>query len=87
MLTLHNVIIFIKSILNEDKSHYHYNIFLEKCLINWKIMPNFFFDSITISRFGDTKIAKEECMVQQKLWKLGLLLLIMLSTPSIWLDI
>ena len=30
-LTLDNVIIRIKSILNKDKSHYYYNIFLEKC--------------------------------------------------------
>ena len=31
MLTLHNVIIHIKSVLNKDKSHYYYKIFLEKC--------------------------------------------------------
>ena len=30
-LTLHNVIILIKSVLNKDKNHYHYKIFLEKC--------------------------------------------------------
>ena len=30
ILTLHNVIILTKSVLNEDKNHYHYNIFLEK---------------------------------------------------------
>ena len=29
-LTLHNVIILIKSVLNKDKSHYYHNIFLEK---------------------------------------------------------
>ena len=29
-LTLHNVIIYIKSVLNEDKNHYYYKIFLEK---------------------------------------------------------
>ena len=29
--TLHNVIIHIKSVLNKDKSHYYYKIFLEKC--------------------------------------------------------
>ena len=32
ILTLHNVIIFIKSILHKDKNHYYYKIFLEKCL-------------------------------------------------------
>ena len=32
-LTLHNVIILIKSVLNnKDQNHYYYNIFLEKCL-------------------------------------------------------
>ena len=31
-LTLHNVIILIKSVLNKDKNHYYYNILLEKCL-------------------------------------------------------
>ena len=31
ILTLHNVIIHIKSVLNKDKNHYHYKIFLEKC--------------------------------------------------------
>ena len=30
-LTLHPVIILIKSVLNIDKNHYYYKIFLEKC--------------------------------------------------------
>ena len=30
-LTLHNAVIHIKSVLNRDKNHYYYNIFLEKC--------------------------------------------------------
>ena len=30
-LTLHNVILLIISILNKDKNHYYYEIFLEKC--------------------------------------------------------
>ena len=30
-LTLHNVIIHIKSVLNKDKNHYYYKIFSEKC--------------------------------------------------------
>ena len=30
-LNLHNVIIHIKSVLNTDKNHYYYKIFLEKC--------------------------------------------------------
>ena len=31
LLTLHNVVIFIKSVLNEDQNHYYYNAFLEVC--------------------------------------------------------
>ena len=31
MLTWHNVIILIKSVLNKDKNHYYYKIFLGKC--------------------------------------------------------
>ena len=34
-LTLHNVIIHIKSVLNKDKNHYYYKIFLEKCSHQW----------------------------------------------------
>ena len=30
-LTLHNVIILIKSVLHNDKNHYYYMIFLKKC--------------------------------------------------------
>ena len=30
MLTFHNVIIIIKSVLNKDESHYYYKIFLER---------------------------------------------------------
>ena len=32
MLTFHDVIILIKSVVNNDKNNYHYNIFLEKGL-------------------------------------------------------
>ena len=32
ILTLHNVIILIKSVLNKYQNQYYYNIFLEKCL-------------------------------------------------------
>ena len=30
-LTLHDVIILIKSVFNKDKNHYYYHVFLEKC--------------------------------------------------------
>ena len=32
ILTFHNVIIFIRSVVNKDKNKYYCNIFLEKCL-------------------------------------------------------
>ena len=32
ILTFHNVIILIKSVVNNDKNNYYYNIFLEKGL-------------------------------------------------------
>ena len=31
-MTLHNVIILIKSVLNKNENRYYYKIFLEKCL-------------------------------------------------------
>ena len=31
-LTLHIIIILIKSVLNKDQNYYYYNIFLENCL-------------------------------------------------------
>ena len=30
-LTMHNVVILIKSVFNKNQNHYYYNIFLEKC--------------------------------------------------------
>ena len=32
ILTLHNVIILLKTVLNTDKNHCYYKIFLERCL-------------------------------------------------------
>ena len=32
ILTLHNFIILIKSLFDNNQSHYYYNVFLEKCL-------------------------------------------------------
>ena len=31
-LTLHNIVILIQSLLNKNKNHYYYNVFLERCL-------------------------------------------------------
>ena len=33
-LTLHNVIILIKSVLNKDQNHYYYNIFFKKIFLS-----------------------------------------------------
>ena len=30
-LTMHNVTILIKSVLNRDKNHYYYKVFIKKC--------------------------------------------------------
>ena len=56
-LTLHNVIIQIKSVLNKDKNHYYYKTFLEKCSYQLakKQSQNFFFHSIIMVRFGREK--------------------------------
>ena len=61
-LTLPNVIILIKSVLNQNQNNYYYNMFLETCLYQLakKIMTIFFFDSITMFRFDETKVTKEE---------------------------
>ena len=38
-LTLYNVIILIKSVVNKDENHYYYNIYLEiLASISWKII-------------------------------------------------
>ena len=59
-LTLHNVIIHIKSVLNKDKNYYYYNIFLEKCSNQLaKKSSQIFFHSITMVRFGEKEIVKE----------------------------
>ena len=47
-LTVHNAIIHIKSVLNKDKNHYYYKIFLEKC-------STFFFYSIIMVKCGKQK--------------------------------
>ena len=46
ILNLHNVIIHIKSILNKDKNHNYYKIFLEKCWYQLANNHKFFVHSI-----------------------------------------
>ena len=60
-MTLYNVIILIKSVLNKDKNHYYHNIILEECSYQLaKSNHKTFFHSIIIWRFGETKVTKEK---------------------------
>ena len=44
VLTFHNVVILIKSVVNKNKNEYYYNIFLEKGLNNDKPNTQIFFN-------------------------------------------
>ena len=54
-LTLHNVIIHIKSVLNKDKNHYYYKIFLVKCSYQLakKIITNCFLEYNNVEIWRD----------------------------------
>ena len=55
-LILHNVIIFIKSVLIKDKNCYYYKMFLENC--SYQLAPkksHIFFSNIIIVRFEERK--------------------------------
>ena len=61
-MTLHNVIIHIKSVVNKDKNHHYYKTFLKKYSYQIdKKQLQFSFHSFIMLRFGDAKIAKEKC--------------------------
>ena len=63
-LTLHNVIILIKSVLNKDQDHCCYNVFLGKYsyqLAKKNDKENS--DSILMLRFGETKVARGKFML------------------------
>ena len=61
ILTLHNVVILIKSVLNKDKNYYYYKIFLGKYSYQLaKKLTQAFVHSIKMLRFGETEIAKEK---------------------------
>ena len=66
-MTLHNVIILIKSGLNKDKNHYYYKIFLEKCSYQLaKSNCKIFFFRIIMVKLGKTEIAKEKFYAAKK---------------------
>ena len=67
-LTLHDVVIHIKSGFNEDQNLHYYDIFLEKCSYQL-VKKNIFFDNIMM-RFDWTIEQKKNFMVQK--------------TPNIW---
>ena len=53
ILTLRNVIIHIKTVVNKGKNHYYYKMFSEKC--SYQLAKNnhkFFFHRIIMMRFG-----------------------------------
>ena len=48
ILTFHNVIILIKSVVNKNKNEYYYNIFLEKGLYKDKLYTGYFLMNVCI---------------------------------------
>ena len=57
-MTLHDVIILIKSVLKKDKNHYYYNML--------KNNHKSFVHSIIMWRFGETKVTKEKFYIAKK---------------------
>ena len=67
VLTLHNAIILIKSVLNNNKSHYCYKMFLEKCLHQLaKKESHKFFRNIIMLKFEETKVTREKFYATKK---------------------
>ena len=66
-MTLHNVIVLIKLVLNKDKNHYYCKLFLEK--FSYQLAKNnhkSFSNSIIMLKFGETKIVKEKFYASKK---------------------
>ena len=69
ILTLHNVIILLKSVLNKDKDHYYYYIFLEKCSYYLaKKKSKIFVLSIMMEKFRERN-SKRKVLCQKKAYK------------------
>ena len=67
ILTLHNVITHITSVLNKDKNHYYYQIFSENGHINYlKNNYKHFVCSMLMVKVGKTEIAKEKFYAAKK---------------------
>ena len=71
ILTLHDAVIRIKSVLNNDKNHYYYKIFLEKFPYQLaKKQSQICVHRIIMVRFRDREIAKKNlcCKRPIKIW-------------------
>ena len=72
ILTLHDAVILIKSVLNNDKNHYYYKIFLEKFHYQLaKKQSQICVHRIIMVRFRDREIAKKNVMLQKAYKNLG----------------
>ena len=72
ILTLHDAVILIKSVLNNDKNHYYYKIFLEKFPYQLaKKQSQICVHRIIMVRFRDREIAKKNVMLQKAYKNLG----------------
>ena len=70
-MTLHNVIILIKSVLNKGENHYYYNIYLEiLASISLKKSQKIFHSTIML-RFGETKATEQKFYATKKLIKIS----------------
>ena len=66
-LNLHNIMMLIKSVVNQNQNHSHYNILLKNVLINQLKNDNKnIFDSTIMLRFSQTKVTKEKCFSAKK---------------------
>ena len=72
ILTLHDAVILIKSVLNNDKNHHYYKIFLEKFHYQLaKKQSQICVHRIIMVRFRDREIAKKKnlcCKRPIKIW-------------------
>ena len=70
-MTLDNLIIIIKSVLNKDKNYYYHNIFLEKCLFQLakKLSQKFSLSYNSVENWKDkSNNNKKSFMLQKNLW-------------------
>ena len=71
ILTLHDAVILIKSVLNNDKNHYYHKIFLEKFHYQLAKKQSQICVHRIMVRFRDREIAKKNVMLQKAYKNLG----------------